>query len=486
MRSFGNGRTLRMRTFEIVQAPSTRSRVLARIYRCITGLVSRLVMHLVFCRVPDWRWRLHLHSGRFSEPERNRGLIWFHAASAGELEMLWSVARRLRELPEFSGTHFGLTVFSPSGKTRIERFRSEFSAIYCGPSPGEGEWAKFFEQIGLRYGTLPFVFVTAKYESWPELWGALVEFRIPLVMVNSEWRRSLRWCSRITRAVFGKLPRSIFFTASQASSREISSFLPGSTCLCSGDPRWDQIISRLERPEPRVQELRERGEDAGLPRPWVVVGSAWDEDLDILLRGALCSSFRGTLWFVPHRPCSEQLRSWVERTSFTGQVWLSKLHQEELARNPALRVLADTPSVRIEMRPKQNAESVSAKETHFVLVQEMGILAELYSVADAAWVGGGFRSGLHSTIEPALSDLRIGAGALRALKFPEVPELIRLGQLELLQSPSDAGAWLTKIMEKPEGSEVLAWQKWRTDTHLGAARRIAHSVAEIVTRPGPV
>lgn len=138
------------------------------------------------------------------------------------------------------------------------------------------------------------------------------------------------------------------------------------------------------------------------------------------------------------------------------------------------------------MRPKQNAESVSAKETHFVLVQEMGILAELYSVADAAWVGGGFRSGLHSTIEPALSDLRIGAGALRALKFPEVPELIRLGQLELLQSPSDAGAWLTKIMEKPEGSEVLAWQKWRTDTHLGAARRIAHSVAEIVTRPGPV
>jgi 3-deoxy-D-manno-octulosonic-acid transferase len=474
-------------TIEKTQNPSLRFRFLSWIYRIITGTASRLVMPLVFRGVPGWGWRVHLDiESKSWTPASGRGLIWFHAASAGELEMLWGVARELRELPQFSECRFGLTVFSPSGRTRLERFRSEFSPIYCGPSPGEGEWSLFFEQLERRFGELPSVFITAKYESWPELWGTLLDRRITLAMVNAEWRRSLQWCSRITRAIFGSIPRSIFLTVSDVSSREILRFIPEANSCRSGDPRWDQIVARLERPQSRILELRELGERMRLPRPWVVVGSAWDEDVDFLLKGASSNAFAGTFWIVPHRPSGGQLRAWSDRVSPCGQVWLSTPDEEQQARSPELRLLDGRPLDEHPAPPTTATGFNPGKRAHFVLVQEMGILAELYSVGDAAWVGGGFRTGLHSVIEPSLSNLWIGAGALRTAKFPEVPELVRLGQLELMQSSSEIEAWLRKIADKPVDSTVSKWCQWRTDTHLGASRRVAHHVAEIVTRLAPV
>jgi len=41
-------------------------------------------------------------------------------------------------------------------------------------------------------------------------------------------------------------------------------------------------------------------------------------------------------------------------------------------------------------------------ETDVVLVDRVGVLADLYALADVAYVGGGFhRAGLHSVVEPA-------------------------------------------------------------------------------------
>jgi 3-deoxy-D-manno-octulosonic-acid transferase len=70
-------------------------------------------------------------------------------------------------------------------------------------------------------------------------------------------------------------------------------------------------------------------------------------------------------------------------------------------------------------------------------VDEMGFLAELYSIMDWSWVGGGFGSGVHSTIEPAVHGLAVFSGPKGWEKFDEIRLLERQGQLAVLDFASN-------------------------------------------------
>ncbi len=455
-------------------------------YCVLTRWLAWLFARFFLRRTPDWRWRRftedlqgsahHEAAPRYSATEL---LIWLHAASAGELEMLWSVARAIRAHPHLHASRLALSVFSPSARSRLSQFDSEFSPVYCGPSPWEGEWHRFFELFHGKFGRVPDLFVSAKYEVWPELWGELARRRVPLLMVNAEWRRSLRWGAKLTRWIFGRLPRIRFATASPERGRQLSeswirvsadvSACPSSEVRVTGDPRWDQVQYRLDRSSCRVQALKDAAERKGLPRPWVIVGSAWKEDLVVLLEAAAKSTFEGTLWLVPHRPSSDQARDWLEVCS--------RYCPDRVRSSGDLSLGQDLSA----------APRAGQRGFHAFLVQEMGVLAELYRLGDAAWVGGGFRTGLHSVIEPALSNLRIGAGKRTAAPFAEVEPLCTIGQLELFDENSEAVArWLSNASTLPSAQTCRSWEEWRNSDQIGASARVAAWAAEIVSAPGAV
>ena len=126
------------------------------------------------------------------------------------------------------------------------------------------------------------------------------------------------------------------------------------------------------------------------------MGSAWMEDLRALVPAM--KKGEGTLWVVPHSLKSENLK--------TMQAYLT------------------------EHLPGR-----------FVLIKEMGILLELYSIADRVWVGGGFGAGIHSTMEPAIYSIPIGCGSKRAHEFYETHELQRSGWLTI-STAEQAQDWL--------------------------------------------
>ncbi|NDD92435.1 hypothetical protein EBZ37_10155, partial [bacterium] len=163
---------------------------------------------------------------------------------------------------------------------------------------------------------------------------------------------------------------------------------------------------------------------------------------------------------------------------------VSKIGARELSVSGGLVDLTQLQELPIFSGPLQEARSKAIENSDLrstvVLVQEVGILAELYSIGQASWVGGGFRTGLHSVIEPALSNLRVGAGSRMASQFPEVQELREIGQLELFESESSAAEWLQSISQEVPTVRREQWQQWRFQRHLEAARRIASWAAEIV------
>jgi 3-deoxy-D-manno-octulosonic-acid transferase len=118
-----------------------------------------------------------------------------------------------------------------------------------------------------------------------------------------------------------------------------------------------------------------------------------------------------------------------------GSAWIEDLERVL----PALRGRSDSLVVVPHDLSPSNLERMKrrleeALPGRYLLVDVMGVLVELYPLADWAFVGGGFGKGIHSTVEPAVSGLRIACGPEKVERFPETRELIERGILRICRS----------------------------------------------------
>jgi 3-deoxy-D-manno-octulosonic-acid transferase len=63
-------------------------------------------------------------------------------------------------------------------------------------------------------------------------------------------------------------------------------------------------------------------------------------------------------------------------------------------------------------------------------------LTKIYSYADVAYVGGGFATGLHNTLEPAIFSIPVIIGP-KYLGFAEAEELVQRQGILSINSPSE-------------------------------------------------
>jgi 3-deoxy-D-manno-octulosonic-acid transferase len=138
----------------------------------------------------------------------------------------------------------------------------------------------------------------------------------------------------------------------------------------TGDTRYDQVwlrAQRVDRESPLLQRLR-------AARLTLVAGSTWPADEAALLPAFDALRAAGVdlrLVIAPHEPTQQHVASIVD--------W-ARLAKHSIAR------LDD---------PEPSGADV-------VIVDRVGVLGDIYSIADLAYVGGGFHSaGLHSVLEPA-------------------------------------------------------------------------------------
>jgi len=145
----------------------------------------------------------------------------------------------------------------------------------------------------------------------------------------------------------------------------------GECISVTGDTRYDQVWARATAPRKTRDEIAARFMD---DRPTLVAGSTWPADEERLL------------------PAWNQLRKQVDNARLIiAPHELSARHLESIerwARESSLSLSRTSDS--------------STPSTDVVLVDQYGILGDIYVVAGAAYVGGGFHdAGLHSLLEPA-------------------------------------------------------------------------------------
>ncbi len=340
--------------------------------------------------------------------------VWFHAASVGELEILIPVIEAFAK----ERLAWGVSVFSESALPFLNRLPT--GAVYAGLSPGELDWPGLLEKFRVKK------FIVSKYEAWPAMWAACSAAQVPLLVLNAQKRRSLSFARRILKICGIPLPRLFFYTLDKVETQSLSLEFPEVRVMTSMDPRILRIQDRALNASnhPRVQFWKDKF--GNLPRPFLLVGSAWLEDLKVVMPEF--KKNKGTLWVVPHS---------LETAN------LDRIEHELKSQLPG----------------------------RFVLVDEMGFLLELYSLADQIFVGGGFGKGIHSTSEAAIYGVPVGCGPKRVKEFFETRKLIETGQLSVLENSKQVGTWLQNLSQradaeygaqKIQGAVFLDWMsEWK-------------------------
>jgi 3-deoxy-D-manno-octulosonic-acid transferase len=119
-----------------------------------------------------------------------------------------------------------------------------------------------------------------------------------------------------------------------------------------------------------------------------------------------------------------------------------------------------------------------------LIVDSVGLLADLYAEGDIAWVGGGFgSSGLHSVLEPAAAGIPILFGP-RYERFEGV-DLTRLGAADVVRPETAARTLHTLVRDAELRGEMGRRARAYAERGRGAAAAGADLVAGLMLRTSP-
>jgi 3-deoxy-D-manno-octulosonic-acid transferase len=365
--------------------------------------------------------------------DRARPLVWFHAPSVGEGLQAKPVIERLRaERPDWQ---IAYTFFSPSAASFAQKLAVDYADYLPFDRPGDVDQAlKALAPTALVYG---------KLDVWPELTLAArrAGVRTGLIAATVAPQSSrLSWPVRGWAAPAYAALECVGAVAREDAERLEQLGARRDAISVTGDTRYDSVTERARRLD------RTRAPFAALaPGSWtftIVAGSTWPSDEAVLLpafadllRHDPVASTR--LVLVPHEPTAAHL--------------------------DRLDAAAQAAALPRPVRTSSGAELAAAR---VVVVDQVGALADLYALGQAAYVGGGFHgAGLHSVLEPAVWGVPISVGP-------------RWG------ASRDAGLLIGRGGALPlprDGREALAhqWLAWRSDAT--ARDRAGRAAAVVVT-----
>ena len=377
----------------------------------------------------------------------SRTLVWFHAPSVGEGLQARIVMDALKE--EVPSLQLAYTYFSPSAVAWAGRTCADVTGYLPWDLPGI---------MGSVLDALrPDMVVFTKTEVWPNLSRAAERRGVPTAMIAASVPASagrLRWPARaLLRDSFRRLRWAGAIAEPDAERLGLMGVL-AERVMVTGDPGIDSAARRAGRSDPDAGYLRPFHSD---PCPTLVAGSTWEPDEEVLIPA--CSALRESVRdlrviLAPHEPTERRL----------GQLRAGFL---EMGWSPA--TLSD-----VEAQGAVGGADV-------ILVDRVGVLAHLYTVATVAYVGGGFhRHGLHSVLEPAAARIPVAFGPRRSTSPAAESLLERSGASEVSSPPELTRVlveWLTDEESRAGAAEAAFGY---IEEHAGAARRTVLSLTEFL------
>ncbi len=311
---------------------------------------------------------------RRKETGNRKQVVLFHAASTGEFEQLKPVLKKVDRSRYF----ILLTFFSPTIFT-IEKDTPLADAVCYHPFDFPWSAKMFFRKFDIQY------YIITRNDIWPTHLFMAQKLGIYTVLINANLYRENHYNSwflrKFMKQVFSQF--NLILTGSERLKNNLLNLVPSEKILVTGDSRLDRVIEqKAGNNSPLLPEC------FALSRTFIL-GSIIPSDYSVIFDGFAKYYPKGSqsleekdqrIIIVPHEINKPELKIIENKLAEIGFPWAYYSEKENL------------------------------QNSRVIIINKIGILANLYKYSDAAYVGAGFGAGVHSVIEPAINENVVSFG----------------------------------------------------------------------------
>ena len=415
---------------------------------------------------PWWLWRIATtHKYRQGLMERlgriprrlasdslstERPLIWLHAVSVGEV---LAVTRLVKELESALPGH--LIVISTTTRTGQALARERFDSnrvFYC---PLDLPWAVRAYLNALQ----PRLLILAETEFWPNLLHGCFSRGIPVAVVNARisnrsWPRYQR-LRRLWRPLLSRLSRVLAQSQTDADRLLALGCLPDHVSV-AGNLKFDVRVAQESEATRWLKSM-----SAGLR--FVVAGSTLEGEESALIDAwprMLAADPQLVLVLAPRHP--ERFSAVATLLDKAGALWTRRSSWTS-GTSAAARA------------------SRSLRPGEIVLLDTIGELASVYSLASVAFVGGSLvPAGGHNPLEPAQFAVPIVMGPHYA-NFAAITDSLRDHDALRIAAKDDLASTVIELLSNRSAAEAMGKRAREVfDRQAGATDRCVAAILELL------
>ncbi|MEY4109879.1 MAG: hypothetical protein RLZZ46_233 [Bacteroidota bacterium] len=317
---------------------------------------------------------------------------WFHCASLGEFEQARPVLESVKK--QCPDIEIMLSFFSPSGYEIRKNYAFANKVFYL-PADLPDSMQRLVNNMK------PDAFFLVKYEFWLNLLQVLQKEKIPCYLFSAVFRKGHWLFSPAGFLAVKALQTFNTIWVQDAESLKRLKQAGFENAQLGGDTRFDRVKELPLQTFPEREKIRALASEKKI----LVAGSVWTQELQHLLKFARHKDFSANwkLILAPHEPSSLLIQSLKDKFSLCGKIGLWSKRQ---------------------------------LDADILIVDTIGELGKIYSVADIALVGGGFGKGIHNILEPAVYGIPVFFGP-RCYKALEAHGLLKVGGAIIYRNASD-------------------------------------------------
>jgi 3-deoxy-D-manno-octulosonic-acid transferase len=372
---------------------------------------------------------------------KSKKLVWFHSSSLGEFEQAKPI---IEELKKRTNINILVTFFSPSGYLNSRNYPYADLVSYI-PFDTAANAQKFISLVK------PDLAIIMRYDIWPNHIREMKRAGVSMLLVDATMKerssRKIPLIKNFHQTLFRKITRIL--TVSETDAKGFKEFGCNDEQLkIVGDTRFDRVYQRSLK----AKESKLLRDEILNGKKVFVAGSTWAADEEVIFPALLkLNKFVKNILFiiVPHEPTlfnieniENELGKYLETIRFSH---LNNYKNEEV-----------------------------------IIVDSIGILFALYSYADVAFVGGGFKYNVHNVLEAAVYGVPVLFGP-KIENSQEPKELLRRGSGILIRNKKEGYRELRTLFN----NDALRKSKKEIslkyiEENLGATGKIVKEILELL------
>ena len=279
--------------------------------------------------------------------QKSNNIVWLHCASLGEFEQAKPIIKCYKlKNPDHQ---ILLTFFSPSG-FEIEKNTPLANWVFCLPADTKSNAKKFIQIVN------PIKVIFIKYEFWFNYMAELHKKNIPLYSIATIFRNDqhffkYKWFAK-------QLKHVTHFFVQDEKSAQLLKKTGYNNCTISGDTRFDNVLANTKKSKkiPLINMFSETKKS-------IICGSTWPKDEKILIK------------YIKNHP---------ENNYIIAPHELNNISNLQKQTNALLY---------------SNTNEKNILNSNVLIIDNIGMLSNIYKYGDLAYIGGGFGAGIHNILE---------------------------------------------------------------------------------------